>query len=70
MIEDVLAVARPPPHATDQANDFLMKSVHAARVRSALAGIDDPDVDFFARLGDYLLDSAGMNPSVGDKLLE
>src|SRR4051794_25517076 len=32
VVEDVLAVARPPSHAPDQANDFLVETMNAALI--------------------------------------
>src|SRR5687768_17265730 len=48
VMEDVLAITRPPPHAADELDYLLMQSMDTACVRCALTSVDDPGVDFLA----------------------
>src|SRR5436190_2774602 len=70
VLENVLAVARPPMHPADQLDDFRMQAVHAEFVRGLLPELHDVLVDLALRLVDEFLDASRMDAPVGDQLLE
>src|SRR5918999_3822001 len=70
MLEDVLAIARPPVHAPDELDDLGVQAMYAGLVGRLLADVDDLGLDLLAGFVDDFLDSARMDAPVGDKLLE
>src|SRR5687767_10312577 len=70
VVEDVLTVARAPPHAADELDDLLMESVYSAGVCRALTSVDDSDVDFLTRFRNDFLDATRMDAAVGHELLQ
>ena len=68
VVQHVLAVARAVLEPADQLDDLGRQSRDAGVVGGLLAGLADDEVDLGARLGDDLLDPAGMDAAVLDEL--
>ena len=68
VVEDVLAVARAVLEPAEQLDDLGRQARHARLVGGGLAGLADDQVDLGLRLGDDLLDPAGVDPAVADQL--
>ena len=70
VVEHVLAVARAVLEPAEQLDDLGGQARDAGLVGGRLAGLAHDEVDLGARLGDDLLDAAGVDPAVGDELGE
>ena len=68
VLEHVLAVARAELEPAEQLDDLGRQTRDAGLVGGRLAGLAHDDVDLGARLGDDLLDAAGVDAAVGDEL--
>ena len=68
MVQDVLAVAGPELEAAQELDDLRRQPRDADLVDGLLARLADDEVDLGARLGDDLLDAAGVDPAVLDEL--
>ena len=64
VVEHVLAVARAVLEPAEELDDLRRQAGHAGVVGGLLAGLADDEVDLGPRLGDDLLDAAGMDPAV------
>ena len=70
VVEHVLAVAGAVLEPAEQLDDLGRQAGHAGLVGRLLAGLAHDEIDLGARLGDDLLDAAGVDAAVGDELGE
>src|SRR6478672_4976620 len=70
MIQDVLPITRPPPHASNELDQLGVEAMDSTLVSGLLTRLDDRGIDFLTRFVDALLDAAGVDATIRHQLLE